>query len=110
MAQQECAGRVGAVEFEPLVGTAVLLGQAEIVAHRADVKQFVVGNHAEPPPLQRTPQEDALAVVEQHFRRQSRRGVAHQLLDFTREWGVRNGYGPATILLMVCFPSRRVSS
>jgi hypothetical protein len=83
---QELECLVRAVQLEALVLRPVLLGQAEIVEHGADVEQFRVGRDAPPPPLQHAEQVHAAGVVEQ----QGRRGGPHQLGRVGDQAGVRD--------------------
>src|SRR5450631_1922750 len=86
MASQEVTGGIRAIDFESLLGAAVLMRQAHVVEHRTCIKQFRVESESATLPCQSAPVVDAARMVKE----QCRFGVPHQLHYFASELAVRN--------------------
>src|ERR1700716_3655799 len=102
--EQELPRQVGAVDLEALVGAPVVLGQAEVVEHRADVEQLGVGLDFAVAALQAREEEHSAGVVEQ----QRGAGLADQLGGPAGALGVGD-VDPGDRLGHVLRLSRRVS-
>src|SRR6202030_2269554 len=83
---QEVAGGVCTVDFETLMGGAVLMGKPHVVKHRSCIKQFGIESESATLACQSAPVVDAARMVKE----QRRFGVPHQLHYVASELAVGN--------------------